>query len=189
MSNQQQPKNVEVDFMQDFVRDVIKETAAVVQNATKFENSGLIQKMDDTLKKVVNNLDVVTVQQKIYIDEVKEVKRKFDEHTNLLNQFAITLNECTNNNKSMAVCVNDLQESIKATKVQVKTAEEQTEKVNKKVAALYLTARVSGYIVFMVAATLVGLVVVIYNKDIDRLQEQYDELKSSMELPLDMASL
>lgn len=172
-----------IDPMQDFVRDVIKETAAVVQNATKYENSGLIRKMDDTLNAVVTKMGVLEAQQKIYTDHVIEVKKKFDDHATLMTSFAIALNDCTANNKSTATCVESLQRSLDITKKQAETT---ATKLNN----YGLTIKVAGVIVVAVTASFLGLITIIYNKDIDRLDKldkQYEELKSSLNLPLNMA--
>lgn len=156
-------KKLNTDQIHDFVRDVIKETAAVVQNATKDENSGLIRDVRVTME--ILKAEVIDIK-----NHLKVVKETSEKHADLINQSALVLKECVITSSNTVKCIEVLQTSVNDNSKEISN-------ISKDVFA----GKIGFGIIVTLGAVIVGLATWVYNRDITRLENNtasYEEIRA-----------
>jgi len=144
-------------------RELIRETALAVSNATKSENSGLIRDIRVAMQILTNDVSEV----KKHLETVKETSIK---HADLINQSTLVLKECVITSSNTVKCIEVLQTNVKDNADKISD-------ISKDVFA----GKIGFGIIVTLGAVIVGLATWVYNKDITRLENNrasYEELRA-----------
>lgn len=144
-------------------RELIRETALAVSNATKSENSGLIRDIRvaiDILKD-----DMIEVK-----DHIKKTNTISEKHADLINQTTLVLQQCVITGDNTVKYVEALQKKFI-----------ETDKELANNSRDIFAGKISFGVIVALGAVIVGLATWIYNKDITRLENNrasYEELRA-----------
>jgi len=144
-------------------RELIRETALAVSNATKSENSGLIRDIRVAMQILTNDVSEV----KKHLETVKETSIK---HADLINQSTLVLKECVITSSNTVKCIEVLQTNVKDNADKISD-------ISKDVFA----GKIGFGIIVTLGAVIVALATWVYNKDITRLENNrasYEELRA-----------
>lgn len=144
-------------------RELIRETALAVSNATKSENSGLIRDIRVAMQILTNDVSEV----KKHLETVKETSIK---HADLINQSTLVLKECVITSSNTVKCIEVLQTNVKDNADKISD-------ISKDVFA----GKIGFGIIVTLGAVIVGLATWVYNRDITRLENNtasYEEVRA-----------
>jgi len=144
-------------------RELIRETALAVSNATKSENSGLIRDIRVAMQILTNDVSEV----KKHLETVKETSIK---HADLINQSTLVLKECVITSSNTVKCIEVLQTNVKDNADKISD-------ISKDVFA----GKIGFGIIVTLGAVIVALATWVYNKDITRLENNrasYEEIRA-----------
>lgn len=144
-------------------RELIRETALAVSNATKSENSGLIRDIRVAMDILRNDVNDVK-------GHIKTVKETSEKHADLINQSTLVLKECVITSSNTVKCIEVLQTSVNDNSKEISN-------ISKDVFA----GKIGFGIIVTLGAVIVGLATWVYNRDITRLENNtasYEEIRA-----------
>jgi hypothetical protein len=144
-------------------RELVRETALAVSNATKDENSGLIRDIKVAIQILKD--DMIEVK-----DHIKKTNTTSEKHADLINQTTLVLQQCVITGDNTVKCVEALQKKFI-----------ETDKELANNSRDIFAGKISFGVIVALGAVIVGLATWVYNKDITRLENNrasYEEIRA-----------